>query len=174
MLQGALRLAPLAVSLFIAAAPSSAQVTKQGASASSPGWSCSADIQECAAMFGMMRYKDGNIESWESLQVGNGKDKKQELRFTSTDIIVGPLSVSKRALMSVRRYNLSDYRSTVNGVPRRFILRYQFLFKDGDQLKGFIADAMDIKTMRLLDDMLSTWHPLLPIVDNNPWYFGGA
>lgn len=110
------------------------------------------------------------ISDWSELTVGDGKGKGGLiLKFLPDALILGNLRVSKGNISLIRRFNRSNFSSTRNGVPRKFVITYQLYVVDTDGTKGVFFDVLDFNTMRQLDMQLSTWHPGLPILNNEAW-----
>ena len=132
-------------------------------------WSCSDASSDCSSLFGYIQ-KSEPIESWSDLTVGNGKGTGGVLlRFTPKELIFGNLIVMADSVQMVRKFNFSNFSSTVNGVPRKFRIAYQVLFVSKDGIRGFVFDVLDYKTMNEVDIRLATWKPGLVAFTSNAW-----
>ena len=132
-------------------------------------WSCSDGTTDCSSLFGYLK-KNEPIESWPPLNVGNGKGTGGlDLKFTPSEIVLGDLRVNGKSVVSVRKFNLSNFSSLRNGVPRNFRIAYQFVFTTKDGIRGFVFDVLDPATMNELDLRLATWNPTLVTFTNNAW-----
>lgn len=110
------------------------------------------------------------MSDWPELTVGDGRGKGGLiLKFLPEALVLGNLRVSKANISSIRRFNRSNFSSTRNGVPAQFVITYQLYVIDTDGIKGVLFDVLDFKTMSAIDMQLSTWHPGLPIYNNNAW-----
>ena len=139
------------------------------ASANEDTWSCSDGTTDCSSLFGYLK-KNEPVESWPPLTVGNGKGTGGlELKFTPNDIVLGDLIVTGKSIVSVRKFNLSNFSSTRNGVPRQFRIAYQVVFATKDGIRGFIFDVLDYKIMTEVDLRLASWNPALVTFTNNAW-----
>lgn len=132
-------------------------------------WSCSDGSSDCSSLFGYIQ-KSEPIDSWPDLTVGNGKGTGGVLlKFTPKEIILGNLIVRAESVRMVRKFNLSNFSSTINGVPRQFRIAYQVYFVAKDGIKGFVFDVLDFKTMNEVDMRLVSWNPTLFTFTNNAW-----
>jgi len=132
-------------------------------------WSCADASSDCSSLFGYIQNSEP-IESWSDLTVGNGKGTGGVLlKFTPTELIFGNLIVMADSVQMVRKFNFSNFSSTVNGIPRKFRIAYQVLFVTKDGIRGFVFDVLDYKTMNEVDIRLATWKPGLVAFSNNAW-----
>ena len=123
----------------------------------------------CEVSIGVLRIQTP-ISDWPELTVGDGKGKGGLiLKFRPDALILGNLRVSKGNIGLIRRFNRSNFSSTRNGVPGKFVISYQLFVNDVDGTKGVFFDVLDFKTMTQLDMQLSTWHPGLPVYNNEAW-----
>jgi len=166
--------APLFAFVFVApvaAKPVAKQASKNVQVAPISSWRCLDGGSGCEGQFGFM-IKEGEPESWGPLTLGDGS-AGIPVAFNRNEILAGNLAVARDSIVLVRRYNMSDFRRTINGVPSKLLIRYQFIFRDQGRLRGFVVDATNVTTMRDFDLRLSSWSPTLTVVDNDPWFFGG-
>ena len=110
------------------------------------------------------------ISDWTDITVGNGNGTGGlTLKFLPDALLLGNLRISKGNIRLIRRFNRSNFSSTINGVPRKFQITYQIYIDDKDGTKGVLFDVLDFNTMSVIDMYLSTWHPGLPVLNNEAW-----
>ena len=132
-------------------------------------WSCSDGSSDCSSLFGYIQ-KSEPIDSWPDLTVGNGKGTGGVLlKFTPKELVFGNLIVRAESVQMVRKFNLSNFSSTINGVPRKFRIAYQVYFATKDGIRGFVFDVLDYKTMNEVDLRLASWNPSLIAFSNDAW-----
>jgi len=131
--------------------------------------SCLNEKTSCDQSIGILRIQTP-LDEWTDLTVGDGKGTGGLiLKFLPNALVLGDLRIEKDSIKLVRRFNRSNFSSTINGIPRKFIITYQLYILEGGNVKGVFFDALDYKTMSEIDMRFATWNPALPAYTNNAW-----